>query len=89
MNEVCPFSRQIEGYCETSGKKNPPLFLTEHYEVCEKCRPLFLKLGKQLEKLESLIPLVRKEDVGSDEKSILKKLNQFGIKRKKRFFSFD
>ena len=88
MSNLCPFSRQIESFCETNGKKSPPQFLTEHYETCEECRPQFLKFGKELEHLEALIPLFRKEDVESEEKSILKKLSQFNRKKKKYLFFF-
>ena len=88
MNNVCPFSRQIEGYCESDRKKSPPNFLTEHYETCEKCRPQFLKFGKELERLEVLIPQVKKEDIKEEEENILKNWNQFRRKRKRRLFFF-
>ena len=89
MSNSCPFSRQIEVYCDSVGKKDPPEFLTEHYENCEKCRPHFLKYGKELERLDLLIPKVLKEDIIEEEENILKIWNQFRRKRKWGIFSFD
>ena len=88
MGEECPFSRQIEVFCETNGKKDPPHFLTEHFETCEKCRPLFLKLGNELEKIENLIPMVKKESIGIEEENILRKFKQFSLKKKKHLLFF-
>ena len=88
MSNLCPFSRQIEIYCEMDGKKNPPEFLTEHYETCDECRPQFLKLGKELEVMEALIPKVVKEDIKENQDNIFKTWIQHTKKSKKRGFFF-
>ncbi len=88
MSNLCPFSRQIESYCESNRKKDPPDFLTEHFETCEKCRHQFIRFGKELERVEALIPKVVREDIKEEEVKIIKVWSQLIRKGKKRFFFF-